>query len=239
VSMKIGVLSSLLLASFAAYSQNGSDEQDPLEGKVSLGYLATSGNTDSTNANAAFNLILRRMLWSHDFGLTAVKAENSGDTTAEAYTAGYVARREFGEKSYLFAGVNWQSDKFSSYDEQMSETVGYGRRLIENDRHMLNGELGVGARQADLRDGTSEDEAIWRGAIDYAWTVSDTTTFSQDLIVESGSSNTTIESISELRARLIGNIALVLSLRIKNNSDVLPGTEKTDRFTAISLEYAF
>jgi hypothetical protein len=30
-----------------------------------------------------------------------------------------------------------------------------------------------------------------------------------------------------------------VSYRVKNNSDVLPGTVSTDRFTSIALEYAF
>jgi putative salt-induced outer membrane protein len=42
-----------------------------------------------------------------------------------------------------------------------------------------------------------------------------------------------------LRADIIGNLALVLSYRLRHNSDVPAGTEKTDRFTAISLEYGF
>lgn len=222
-----------------ALAQNESDPPDPIEGKVSLGYLATSGNTDSTNANAAFNLIYRRPVWSHEFDLTAISADNSGVTTAEAYTAGYVGRRDFGDVNYLFTAFDWQRDRFSAYDEQISETVGYGRRLVMSAAHELNVEIGIGARQATLRDLTEEDEGIVRGAIDYSWTISETTSFSQDLIVESGSSNTSTESVSELRARIIGDIALVLSFRVKHNSDVLPGTQNTDRFSAISLEYAF
>lgn len=220
-------------------AQDQSGDQDPIEGAASFGYLSTSGNTDSTNVNAAFSLTYHRPIWDHDFALSAVRADNAGATTAEAYTANYSARRDFGDKSYLVAGLAWQQDKFSSYDSQTSETIGYGRHLIMNESHVLNGELGLGARQADLRDGSSEDEAIARGALDYTWTISDTTSFSQGLIVESGSSNTSTEALSEIRARIIGNIALVLSLRIKNNSHVLPGIDKTDRFTAISLEYAF
>jgi putative salt-induced outer membrane protein YdiY len=36
-----------------------------------------------------------------------------------------------------------------------------------------------------------------------------------------------------------GNLALVASYVIKSNSDVPVGIEKTDRYTAISLEYGF
>lgn len=239
--MRIGSLAATLtlVVGMSAYAQEESDEDGPIEGAASLGYIATSGNTDSETVNAAFNLIYRQMLWSHEFELSAISADTNGVVTAEAYTASYTGRREFGDRSYLFTALDWQSDRFSAYDEQVSETVGYGRRLIETEAHALNGEIGLGARQAELRDGTEQDEGIVRGALDYTWTISETTDFSQGLVIESGSSNTSTEAVSELRARIIGDIALVLSYRVKSNSEVLPGTEKTDRYTAISLEYAF
>ena len=53
------------------------------------------------------------------------------------------------------------------------------------------------------------------------------------------SGNTYLESVTALSARLVGNLALVASYKIKNNSKVLAGTEKTDTFTALSFEYAF
>ena len=41
------------------------------------------------------------------------------------------------------------------------------------------------------------------------------------------------------KTRIVGNMALVFSYVIKSNSDVPVGIEKTDRFTSLSLEYAF
>ena len=80
---------------------------------------------------------------------------------------------------------------------------------------------------------------IARGSIDYNWIFSETAGFDQNIVVESGSDNTYIESISAVRARLVGDLALVLSYTVKHNTDVPVGSEKTDTFTAISLEYAF
>lgn len=233
----VGVLT---LVSGAALAQ-GDEEQDegPISGKAAVGYLATSGNTQSTNTNAAFELLYDRDPWAHEFALSAVRASSSSTTTAEAYAFTYEGRRDLGERGYVFTTLDWENDRFSAFDSQVSETVGYGRRLVATDNHALNFEIGAGARQSEQRDGTELDDSIVRSTLDYVWTVNDTTSFSQDLIVESGASNTRTQSVSELRARLFGNIALVLSYRIKHNSDVDPGIEQADSFTAISLEYAF
>lgn len=223
-----------------ALAQNAPTPADPLAGQVAFGYLATSGNTESTNSNGTFALQYLRPVWSHDVKLTAVGATTDDVTTAEAYSAAYKARRPFGEtKSYLFTSLDWRKDRFSAYEEELSEAVGYGRRLVENGPHTLNGELGIGARQADLIDGTEEDEGIIRASLDYAWAFTENTGFKQSLVIESGDSNTSTEAISALRARLVGNIGMVLSYRVKHNSDVVLGTVPTDRFTSLQIEYAF
>ena len=104
---------------------------------------------------------------------------------------------------------------------------------------IASAEAGVGLRQSDLRDGTSEDDSILRLATDYRWEISDTSRFTQVFAIESGSDNTYLEAVSALNATVWGNVALVLSYTIRNNSDVPIGTEKRDTFTAISLEYSF
>jgi putative salt-induced outer membrane protein len=213
-------------------------DDDSLSGRASLGYLATSGNTESTNTNARLRLRFEPNVWSHEWDLSAVGATRDRETTTESYTGLYVARRSWG-RSYMFGALDWNKNRFAAYLRQRSESVGYGRRVIEGDSHELNIEGGLGARFARSADGTTSDEGIVRAALDYEWTLNSTTSFSQDLTIESGESNTRTESVSALRARLIGGIALVVSYRVRHDSDVPVGRVRSDRFTSISLEYAF
>ena len=104
---------------------------------------------------------------------------------------------------------------------------------------MLSAEIGAGARQSESADGIDDDEIILRAGLKYQWTFSETANFTQDLVIESGDINTFVESISAVRARLIGSLALVASYTIRNNSDVPAGIEKTDTYTALTLEFAF
>jgi putative salt-induced outer membrane protein len=232
-------LTILALSSLNAAAQDAGSSNDRFSGKAALGYISTSGNTDSTSANASLSLGWALTAWSHAFELSGIGASTDDQTTAEAYLFKYEARRAFGEHGYLFTALDYKRDRFSGYAEQVSQTVGYGRRLIDRDRHKLDAGVGFGARQSELRDGTEEDDAIVRGSVDYFWTLSDTTEFEQRLVIESGSTNTMTEARSALRARIVGNVALVLSYRIKLNSSVPEGATNADRFTAISLEYAF
>lgn len=224
-----------MLVALNGYAQ----DEEGFSGRVALGYLSTSGNSENESLNANFNLWWNYEPWSHELSGLAIRSSTSNVTTAEAYGIAWQSNYALNETDYLFGNVSLDNDEFSSYDQQLRAAVGYGRRFIDRERHILNGEAGVGARDAELRDGTSQNEAIVRLGGDYRWIISETSEFTQTLSVESGSDNTYLEAASALSADVQENLALVISYTIKSNSDVLPGTDKTDTFTAISLEYTF
>lgn len=223
--------------SATALAQN---QQQGLSGQVAFGYLATSGNSENENMSLNFSGDYYTEVWQHSLEGLAVRATSSKVTTAEAYGLQWQSRRELAdEHNYIFGLAAWNKDKFSGYDQQIREVVGYGRRVLDNEKHRFDAELGVGFRQSDLRDGTSEDDNIARLSGNYEWQISETAKFNQLLAVESGSDNTYTESVSKLTADIWENFAIVLSYTIKNNSDVPAGTQKRDTFTAVSLEYSF
>jgi len=212
----------------------------PVQGEATLGYQSTKGNTDTESASATFGLLWTLTQWSHKFDLAANSASADSLKTAEAYLAKYKGKRQFDDsKSYLFTALDWSHDRFSAYEEQLSESAGYGRVLLARGKSTLNGEIGAGYKESTRSDQVNENEGILRLALDYELKFTDKTGFKQSLVVESGSSNTSTEAISALRANLIGKVGLVISFRIKNNSNVPAGTVATDRFTSIALAYAF
>lgn len=215
------------------------DDESAWSGKASLGFLATSGNTENSTLNTGLEIGYAPGQWAHLLSALAINASENDSTTAEAYELGWKSERQITDYDFLFGRADWRKDRFSSYDSQFSQTLGYGRRLINRDAHKLNAELGVGARQSDLIDGSSEEEFIVRAGLDYTWIMTETAEFNQTLATEAGDQNTYFESISALSAKLVGNLALVASYTIKHNTDVLPLTEKTDTYTALSLEYLF
>ena len=233
----IGLL--VLAIPLLAAEEEAEEEAGPWSGSVKLGYLATSGNTESSSLNSGFRITYQLDLWKHEATAAAIHSTESKVTTAEAYDFGWLSARNVSDLDFIYGRLDWRKDRFSSIQTQFSQTVGYGRHLIDTEAHKLNGELGIGARQSDLADGTDESETIITGRLIYDWQISETASFGQAFLVEAGGSNTFSESVTKLSARLIGRLALVASYTYRHNSDVLPGTEKTDTRTALSLEYAF
>jgi len=226
-----------LIAPFSLMAQE--EAEGPWSGNATLGYLATSGNTENSTLNTGFELGYKIGKWEHIVTLKAINSSEEDTTTAEAYEVGLKSERNLTDKDFLFGKLDWRKDRFSGFDTQFSQVVGYGRRLINTDKHSLNAEIGAGARQSERQDGTEEDETVFSGGLYYNWAFSETAAFSQDLTTEVGADNTYSESITKVSAQLIGNLALVASYTIKHNSEVVAGTEKKDTYTALSLEYGF
>ena len=236
--LRLTLLSALLMSPLASLAQDA-EEVSPWEGKASLGYLATSGNTENSTLNTAVDISYSSGEWVHAARAFALNASENKITSAEAYEFGWKSERKLTDHDFLFGRLQWRKDRFGGYATQFSQTVGYGRRLINTDQHKLNAEVGVGARQSELQDTTEENETVFTGGIFYKWQFSETAAFRQELKAESGGENTYSESISAISAKLVGDLALVASYTIKHNSDVPPLTEKSDRYTALSLEYSF
>ena len=229
----------MCFASVAWAQEEEEQEDDPLEGSVKLGYLATTGNTETSSLNTSLGAAYTIGRWKHEASASAINASENNVTTAEAYELGWKSSWDLTPKDFLFGQLDWRKDRFGGFDTQFAQTVGYGRRIIESDVHTLNGQLGAGARQSEDQLGVSQDETIITGGLDYRWKFSDTAEFTQTLAIEAGDDNTFSEAVSSISATLIGQLRLVASYTYRNNSDVPLGSEKTDTRSAIALEYAF
>jgi len=225
----------------------GEEAEGPWSGKIAAGYLAVNGNTESTTFTGNVEVNWDRDRWHHQLLGTALGKSENGGTTAEAYKAAYKGKFDLSNRTYIFGSLDYNKDRFSSYDKQIFETVGLGQRIIKTDRQELNVEIGGGATQSTLIEEpvpgttvkTDVNEANYRVSADYKWKISDNATFSEKISVLSGSSNTYTESVTALSAGIIGALSTVLGYTIKHNSDVAPGKDKSDTFASISLEYVF
>ncbi len=238
MNLRTIVMLAALVAPASLMAQDAEPES-PWSGKATLGYLATSGNTENSTLNTGFELGYKTGKWAHLLSASAVNASEDDSTTAEAYDLGWKSERNITDADFLFGRLDWRKDRFGGFDTQFSQTVGYGRRLIDSDKHKLNAEIGAGARQSETQLGVKEDETVFRGGMNYKWLISETSEFRQDVTAEGGEDNTYVESVSALSAKVFGDVALVASFTVKHNTDVASNLEKTDTYTALSLEYVF
>lgn len=214
----------------------------PVTGEVGAGYLSSSGNSDTTDLQASIKLQYQptaESRWQHNFGAFAFTSSTDEQQTTERYAVDAKSAYNFSEFNYVFGTLNFEKDRFSGVDTRYAGTVGYGRRLLNGPVHVLNLELGAGARHSELPDESSETDAIVRGFLDYRWKLTDHSRFAQTFLAELGEENNFYVSDSSLHLDIMGGLSAKLGYVIKHNSDVPAGIEKTDRFTSVSVVYGF
>ncbi len=236
------VVSLTALCSMAAAEEQS---QGPWSGKISLGYLASEGNTESSSATAEFEANYAVSSWEHGASGRFFSSSDAEGTTAENYLLGWQTKYNFSENNYAFGAVDWIKNRFSGYPRQLFATVGYGRRIINKDIMHLDAELGAGyadqqaVNEAPPPEIVSEDGALATASLDFIWNWTDNSDFGQYLGANYTSANTYWESITKLSAKINSYLSLGVSYTVQGNTDVAPGIEKTDRFTAITLDYSF
>lgn len=208
-------------------------------GEMELGLLATSGNTDTQSFHARIATNNDDYPWRHEINFESLRAEEEGEAFAERYLFAGKTDYRFNQYDYLFGTVRYEDDRFSSIDYRVSETVGYGRRILNRPGMSLDLELGVGGRHTIMRTGERDDETIVRGAAGFGWDVSETARFSQRLFSESGSDNTYSESTTALKLKINSRLATKFAYTVRHNSDVPDGWENTDTTTSVTVVLDF
>ncbi len=239
----------IMLAATASAVQ-AQEEEVPVgswAAEVALGLIVTSGNTNTESFSGNAQLMHEREYWRHTGKLEAFKSSqedpDTGEdrTTADRWLAS--AKSDYkigGGANYVFVLLTYEDDRFSGYDYQASETVGYGRNIIQRPDMKLDAEIGVGARQRKEEvSGESVNDAIVRLGGKFEWAFSASATFGQELNIESGEEATITTSVTSLSSQLVGNLAAKLAFRVKNVSDVPAGVDKTDTETTANLVYKF
>jgi len=232
-----------LIASVPAISV-AADPPPPWSGELSAGLVMTTGNSQSASTNAKGEGVFNSERWRNTFTGAAIKAEQTTAgvevVTAERYTVGNKTDFNFTDRDYAFFALEFEKDLIGPVRERTSETAGYGRKVLTGPAHLLELEIGAGARQTEAQV-TAErfDDFIGRGRGAYKWNFSETSYFGETVKVESGDSNTFSESVTELRVSLVGKLFALGSYTVRQNSDVPPGARKTDTITAVSLGWTF
>ncbi len=229
----------VLLAALSLSLPAAAHADDAWKGDASLGFLRSTGNSDTQSLNGKFELKHAARSLHQRFYATASNTSDADVQTGERYTAGYKLDRDFSEHNYLFGALDYERDLFGGVAERSVLSAGYGRRLINTAAHKLEAEIGAGYRQQENADGIDQDDAVGRLSGEYLWQLTDTNKFTQKLRVESGKANTFVESVSALKLTVVGSLYAGLSYTVRNNAEVPPGTSRTDTETLINLGYSF
>lgn len=257
---KIAVLG-LVAAAFPAMAQDD-EEKGPWSGESELGYSYESGNTNETNLNFRQKVVYDAHPWTNTLNFRASNSTTrvkmaDGTTedqrTAEAYLVTEKLDYYVSEKTYSFFRATWEKDRFSGFEHQASQVVGFGHQVFGEDTLSLKFELGAGARQDELdedtflEDGTTLSpeagettrEAIVFLSDDFSWKFAKGSELGQSLAVEYGDENSVSRFETYVKSQLVASLSLKVSYQVKYTEKVPADTEKRDEKVLASLLYSF
>lgn len=211
-------------------------------GEGEFGFVSTDSDTTSSDTLTLKAKVGRETeRWRHTAKAEAIYAESENElgessTTSERFFASWKTDYKMGEKHYIYGLVNYETDEVIDLDYRVNESVGYGIRLLRGPKHLLDTEIGVGARQTSIND-VREDEAVLRLAADYRYNISDSAHFSEEASIEHGSESTISRSITGLTAKIQDNLASKISYTYQHVDT--NGVTSDESIFAVTLVYSF
>lgn len=223
----LGCLSTQL--AFAQESEN------PLSTEIELGAIFTSGNTEDQNIKFKGNVVYLREAWEYGFSVDGFRSSKNDVLAAQrVYTVGS-ATYNLNQDSFILSRVAHEDDRFSGYDSQSDVSVSYGHNLLR-ERENLDWNYTIGAGMRYSREpGDTTSEAILRLGSELRWNVSENALFIQTVSVESGSASTIGRSESSIQSDIMDNLSMKFSIKLKHQTEVPIGREKTDSEASVTL----
>jgi putative salt-induced outer membrane protein len=250
---RLALFSCLLsLAPVLALADDSPPPQGVWTGKGQVGYLSSEGNSDAKSANAAIDMALVEDPWKHEFHLGGLYGQSTGIVSAERWDTAWQSNYDLSKDLYVFGGLRYQHDMFSGFQYQASGTGGLGYKIFDTDSVKLSAQLGVGYRVLRPEDLVkdpagevtdripleSEKGAVATAGFDYDQKLTSSTTLTDKLLVESGSSDTLITNALAITVKISTKLSFAAGYAIQDNSKPPVGLKKLDTLETLNLVYS-
>jgi len=215
---------------------------------VELGYLGTSGNSDSKTLNAVYGNDYR---WSErtdsQFKADAYYGEKDGDKTDERYRAYGIVNHHYSPAWYSYAEAGVLRNIFEGYNQQYNGGLGMGYVILDDEIQLLKVRGGYQYRWANFTDGSDDDFHYLKLGANYNYYFSETSTLESELnFLEDLESADDFETVFRIGVKvlMVENLSLRVGFEVKyDNTPALndDGSEKdtTDTTTTVGIVYDF
>jgi putative salt-induced outer membrane protein len=222
-------------------------------GKGQAGYVSSKGNSDSKSANVALDMTLVEGPWKHAFHLGGLYGQSAGIVSAERWDTAWQSNHDLTSTVFVFGALRYQHDMFSGFQYQASGTAGLGYKIFDTDAIKLSAQIGAGylrLRPEELVIGSSgavvgrtlepaEGSAVGTFGVTYSQALTSTTTLSDKLLVESGSTDTVTTNALALAVKISTKLALSVGYNVQDNTKPPANLKKVDTLETINLVYSF
>ncbi len=231
--------------------------KSPFTSSAELGFLYKTGNTRSADINAGITVKYEKSEWAStlDFDILAKKTEgaNIGNkkliTTEQKWTIDSKTNYTLDADStnYMYGNAFYEDNRFTSYDNQSSVSIGWGRNWFKTEKASFFADIGPGLKR-DVTKATTEKASetnnlfIVQAQALYLRQINEHVEFKQTLsakIVPQTDENSTYKTESSIITKLIETLQLKFTVTLDYNTKVDADKEKLDTQTSVTLVYSF
>jgi len=222
---------------------------DYWSGKGELGGFRATGNSSNTGLAAALSLKRKGIDWTHKLRGRADYQRNNGVTSREQFFASYEPNYKVSDRVFLYGLAQYERDRFQGFSGRYAVSGGVGYQVIDQKDLQLSVKAGPAYRVTQFVTGESESRLAALVGVDFDWTVTDRLKLTHDTnaVTETGtsaqvivdSSNTSINLVTGLNAKISDRLGARLSYAIEHDTNPPPGAVQTDTLTRATIIYDF
>lgn len=214
-------------------------------GDIELGFIVTTGNTNTSSAKLKTNLMQDLKNWRNQLKLDSLvkrEDENEQELSAARYFTSLQSNYliEDTHRS-LFVYGDFEYDKFSGIQEQASLVSGYGWRFLDTDKDKVDLDIGPGLNYQKSASEQSNVGYLFRLALQWERSFGERTRFNQNVSAEQSLSglNSRFKSETSLVSQISGALSLKFSYLYRYNSEPEEGKSSYDAETSATFVFSF
>ena len=227
------LLASAAVASDAVPTWNG------FKGEVTAGISVQSGNTESTELHAKAKGEQELNDWRHHFEAAAFNSKKNGTRNDEEYRLGFGTDWKINERDYLYGQVGYVNDRYAGYKYRITESIGVGRRWVDDGVYLLDTRVGPGFRHTKFTTGDKEDSWVILAGLLAGWKINEHVELGEDATLEYSPDGTIFNSSTFLKTKLSDALSFKAGFDVEHKTEVPTGLEKTDTRTTAGIAYDF
>jgi len=128
-----------------------------LDGRLSLGFTSTSGNTDEQKGNFNFDLTQQRNEKLRlGYNGMAIYGRANGETNTDKQNINVVSEFIQNDRDSFYLNSGLLKDRFAGYDQRTNLGLGVYRYFLKSSEANLRGSLGIDMTKEDYTDGTRD-----------------------------------------------------------------------------------
>lgn len=218
-------------------------------GKGELGAFRATGNSSNTGVTAALSLKREGIDWTHKLRGRADYQRNNGVTSREQYFLAYEPNFRLSDRLFVYGLAQYERDRFQGFSARYAVSGGVGYKFIDEPDMQLSAKVGPAYRVTDFVNGESESRIAGLLGLDFDWSITDRLKLTHDTnaVAETGgsatvivdSSNTSLNLVTGLNAKVSDSITTRFSYTIEYDSNPPEGAVKTDTQSRVTLIYDF